>query len=658
MNRFRVPSFLLLFLAYCGVTSAQTVHQFETELDQAQELILSNPDSSLFIIDQVMIEAPPEAYSIRARAYLLEAQIHFYQANYDQATKEAEEGIDLLQNKDSAALLASLYKVYGSIKGAQGNYIQSLQEFYNALELYVKLGDEHSQYAVQNNIGITRLKLGDYQQALEIFLELDSKDHGYPQLDIAIPVNLASIYFNLGDIENAAIQADKALQIMSDSDLRKSGLYYITGNIRLEQGKLTEAQNFYQKSITGYNENNNELGKANPLVGLTKIYVKKQQFDAAETSALEALALAIKYNALPEKSAAYLILYQVAEARDDYKLAFKYLRKYDTYSDSLQNSKLQEQLGRLTAEYEFGKREADLMLLQREQQLETEAAFIRLRIIIISGVMIIILASLIIFILQRNARERKQVNKILEKRNQIIEEEAEKLNEANNIKNRLFSIIAHDLRGPLSSMQGVLSLIEINALSPKELERILPEVAEKFNSTSIMVTNLLQWARSQMEGFKAKPEIFDLAEIYAEKHRLLKARLSEKNLQLNYRPSPMPVYADRNMIDLVLQNLVSNAIKFSNCDDAITITTAEKGEFVEVSVCDNGLGIPEHKLSLLFGDDFYSTDGTNGERGTGLGLMLCKDFVEHNNGEIWVKSTFGEGTKVSFTIPGASQQDN
>lgn len=212
-------------------------------------------------------------------------------------------------------------------------------------------------------------------------------------------------------------------------------------------------------------------------------------------------------------------------------------------------------------------------------------------------------------------------------------------------------MIAHDLRGPLSSLYGVISLIEMNKTSQEELDRLIPNVARRFKYTSTLLNNLLQWAQSQMEGYKVNSEVFDISLIFKNKYALLQTNIEDKNLDIHLPQSEILVFADLNMIDLVVQNLLSNAIKFSHQNGSIHIDTTREGDMVSISVKDHGVGIKEKYLPQLFSDSFFTTKGTMDEKGTGLGLMLCKEFIEKNAGTITVESTYEQGSTFKFTLP-------
>jgi PAS domain S-box-containing protein len=226
------------------------------------------------------------------------------------------------------------------------------------------------------------------------------------------------------------------------------------------------------------------------------------------------------------------------------------------------------------------------------------------------------------------------------------------LQELNQIRNRMFSIIAHDLKGPMNGLLGILQLAQSGVVSEEEIKGILPLLLKNVDTTKALLDNLLHWSKSQLEGEKINRELFDIKEVNNNNLRLFEKHLSEKGIELiDQIPAGMIVYADRDMIDLVLRNLISNAIKFCDTDDTITLSVSVNGEMACIEVADTGRGMSETIVKEVFGLAVTSTSGTRNEKGTGLGLKLCKDFVQKNGGQIIVTSVAGEGSRFSFTLP-------
>lgn len=240
--------------------------------------------------------------------------------------------------------------------------------------------------------------------------------------------------------------------------------------------------------------------------------------------------------------------------------------------------------------------------------------------------------------------------------NQKLKDSETNLKEVISTKDKFFSIISHDLKNPLNSL---ISLSELlikgirDNISVDEILELSKYIHESSKHLFNLLENLLQWASSHTGKLKYVPEIFDLKEIVEETVLLLKLNAENKELHIKSEVKENTlVYADKDMITTIFRNLISNAIKFSNTGDEIVITSGYKKNYVETSVIDNGIGISEENLKKLFRrDELFTTPGTNEEKGTGLGLILSKEFIEKNGGSIWVNSEVNKGTKFTFQIP-------
>lgn len=231
----------------------------------------------------------------------------------------------------------------------------------------------------------------------------------------------------------------------------------------------------------------------------------------------------------------------------------------------------------------------------------------------------------------------------------------EELKELNATKNKLFSIIAHDLRGPIGNLKSFINLMltEKDLFDEEELEKSLQQLYSTSSSTFELLENLLEWAKSQQNKIVFNPEKINIYTITEETILLLSENAKKKSIIIqNQLPKDADVMADKNMITTVFRNLISNAIKFTNANKNIYITALEDEVMTTINIKDEGIGIAPENISKLFGlSDHFTSSGTAGEKGTGLGLVLCKEFVEKNNGKIWVESNVGEGSSFNFTLP-------
>jgi PAS domain S-box-containing protein len=232
---------------------------------------------------------------------------------------------------------------------------------------------------------------------------------------------------------------------------------------------------------------------------------------------------------------------------------------------------------------------------------------------------------------------------------------AEELKNLNASKDKFFSIISHDLRSPFNSLLGLTEFIShyYDDMNPSEVKSSILNVYNSAQQVYNLILNLLEWSMLQSGRLKVEKGVINLAELGVEIINLYKDAADTKQLELvNNINENILVYADKYMIDTIIRNFVSNSIKFTNCGGKIIIKGVINGDNAEVSVTDTGIGISIANQKNLFRiDEQFRRDGTANEKGTGLGLILCKEFIEKNNGVLWVESEEGKGSRFSFTVP-------
>lgn len=255
--------------------------------------------------------------------------------------------------------------------------------------------------------------------------------------------------------------------------------------------------------------------------------------------------------------------------------------------------------------------------------------------------------------------KRLRNNNILEEKltkNQIkIVKQKKELEELNATKDKFFTIIAHDLKNPFNTVIGLTELLmeRYNTYDISKIIEFIKQINKFSNNAFNLLEDLLQWAKSQTGRMEVKPERVDLYELFIENKNLLEDKSIKKDIKINVESiSKEYAFIDRNMISTVIRNLLSNAVKFTKSGGEINLRTNKQGDHFKVEISDNGIGIPEENLIKIFKIDAnISTLGTEEESGTGLGLIISKEFVEKNNGTISVSSKEGEGTTFQFTVP-------
>lgn len=579
------------------------------------------------------------------------------------------------------------YNNIGVIHDYQGNYPEALQCFLKTLAICEQSDDIKTMASTLNNIGVLYESLGDYEQALQYYeRSLVIKKQLEDQHGMALAYN------NLGGVYSALGKEDKGLNYHLKALQMREALGYSRGianslnnigRIYVSQGKLHEALACFEKSYTITREIDDKLGHAYSLQNLALVFHEQKNYQKALFYAQTSYSIAQEINAkIPAKEASKL-LFQTYQALRNYKMAFKYQSLYMSYHDSLRSEANKRKIAHLQSSYEIQKRDAEIALLNKDNRLhEAEARRLgaeaeRKNLFLFASATFLIFLTVLAITLVRYNQQQKRANLLLSKkneeikisnlhlkmknteielRNKEISNQKKILEDLNGIKDRLFSIIAHDFRSPLNSLQGTLSLLQLEAISYDEIKKVLPSIIKKVDYTVSLLDNLLNWSRAQMPGMKTVPVTFDLQSVTEETVHLLKSQAKEKNVLLhNMIPLAIPVYADPEMIKLVIRNLISNAIKFTNPGDMISIKVRDTDEYCQLTIADTGCGIDKSKLRNLFTPGNNSTLGTSNEKGTGLGLLICKDFVEKNGGDIWAESEKGKGSIFYFTIPKSSE---
>lgn len=256
--------------------------------------------------------------------------------------------------------------------------------------------------------------------------------------------------------------------------------------------------------------------------------------------------------------------------------------------------------------------------------------------------------------IKETAQDLETQNLYLHEINNQLTESENNLKKLNRVKDKFFSIISHDLRSPLHSLVGFLDILKkhANVFSPEEMVTFAGNMDSAVQRILELLENLLNWSLSQTNDIDFKPELVDLNEVFIANIDLYRNNAEKKQINLSYEETELSVFADKNMLDFILRNLISNAVKFTEADGQVTVfAKAESEDFIKITVRDTGVGIKAEYMDKIFkSDEHFSSPGTSAEKGTGFGLMLCQDFVYRNGGTLQVESEEGVGTTIMFTL--------
>jgi len=329
----------------------------------------------------------------------------------------------------------------------------------------------------------------------------------------------------------------------------------------------------------------------------------------------------------------------------------KFLQLYTTLSDSLNEQQYNLNAAQLESLFEFDRQVAQIKALERFNANQSKESSLKNYFLLATAV-VIMLAGGLIYGQYRNNKFKNETNKLLKKQNDQIRDQASHLNELNATKDKLFAIIGHDLRGPINSLKMLMNMMKKQMISKEEFEVFLVKLQGNVDHVHLMLNNLLLWSGNQLNGMTSNPESVQVKSIVNENFDLLHEQAVTKKISLlNEVDEKTKVFADPDHLRLVFRNLVSNAIKFTNKGGNITINGKQEADRVILSVTDTGVGMSEETKNLIFQPAAaHSTSGTGGEKGTGLGLLLCKEVIEKNGGAIWVESGPG-GTSMKFSLP-------
>jgi len=425
---------------------------------------------------------------------------------------------------------------------------------------------------------------------------------------------------------------------------------------------------YFEKSIEIQKEGKNDWALFYCYVNLASIFNDIKQPGLQKAYLDSAKIIADDLRMKPVYEAYYKVSLSYYENINDYREVYNQYRLLNAYRDSMKTEGLSHEIARITARYETEKKDREIERQKAQNQ--------KLKLItglLVTGITFLVLLSIL---LVRSSVVKKKINKLLEQKNREILEKNEMLErnaaeilrqrdeiqhqrdeyqKLNATKDKFFSIIAHDLKNPFSGIIGLTDILisDNKSFSEDELREVYADLNQASKVTYSLLENLLMWARTQTKNLQVFPEIIDADRLNKEIISLYEKQAKARNIEMTGRAEPGLQYlADPNMIRTVMRNLVSNAVKFTGNNGIINITAVKKGLFAEISVEDAGQGLDEENIGKLFRIDVNTLSiGDHRDKGSGLGLILCREFVEMNGGEIGVESTPGKGSIFRFTVP-------
>jgi signal transduction histidine kinase len=575
--------------------------------------------------------------------------------SYDFLTKSSEQSLRYAYNAlilatqiDYEKGMAKAERFIGDDYVSQGNYTEALGHLIKALDLCELADDDAETGSVYIDLGEFNLKLRQYKKAIAYYekaADIFKKKNIIKNYTMAIS-NMASAHQKMGNNEKAIQLAHEALataQMNNDTLLLGDNFRTLAG-VFYNKEQYDSAKTNLDKAYFYYNLGNDDEAKLNILQSIGNIYLKKEDPIDAQNCFQKVLNKAEKAGYSYLVTSTYQKLSQVDSMTGNYVRALSYFKRYVQLNDSTESVEKTIEISKINDHRDLEIKQRNIEELTNERDKQAINIRFKNSIVLFFSVLLPLIGFLAMVLLY-NYNQKKEINTQLS-------EQKEELQTLNTVKDRLFSIISHDLRSPLANLEAILKLMESGDLSHEEVMMLSSQLTHNVQETSYMLDNLLQWSKSQMRGILPKKELVNIPELCREVVSFFNAQADKKAIDIRIsKTDSLMTLVDKEMIKLVLRNLVANAIKFTPSGGTIGIEVKnDKGQII-VSVTDSGIGMADSILEKLFTLEGISTQGTQNEKGTGLGLLLCKDFIELNNGKIWAESTVGKGSIFYFSLP-------
>jgi two-component system sensor histidine kinase/response regulator len=599
-----------------------------------------------------------------SNCYMLYGRMYNYLASYKSALHYLNLALDINKKYANETYESDCYKNIGIVYYSEGQLSTALDYYYKALYLSIKLQNKLFMAADYNDIGVVLQSMELYPKALDYFRKSLKLFEGTKSLN-----GVGTIYENIGEIMLKQNKYDKAISYLNKSLViakkqdDKEGLMSDYTDLGVGYGytrRFKEAASNLDSALKITRTYKDVYNETITLIGFATVYNLEKDYKNAYKYAMEGQGLAIKLGNVSVRSNAALQLNKTLAGLGKFDRAYTLLRQYIELKDSLNNNESIQKLTSYNLEINFDAKKKQLAQQQHERDLLYQQRMSQQRLINTIFSIIILGMIAVSMVYYRQKRKQQKINAMLEEKNHevlaqktSIDEQAQKLNDLNTLKDRLISVLAHDLRAPLSTLRGLFDLLQDDTISHEQMLEMIPGVLKKLEYTSDFLDTLLFWINSQMENFESSAKNFYVKDIVSFEADNYQEQAALKGITLiDSVAEDVVASADPNSIRIVIRNLITNAIKFSREGDTIEIA-AERGdsENYVITVKDTGTGMSEDQLKKLFKSKVNSKAGTQNESGTGMGMLFCKDLVERCSGRIWVNSKQGEGTAFSFTVP-------
>lgn len=556
----------------------------------------------------------------------------------------------------------------------------ALSYYVEALEIYQKLGDEKRISVCLNFIGGVYYQKKEYDHALDYYLSsLGYREVSGDKTEIAdILNNVAMIYKNMENYEKSLEYYSQALDYykkLGNENKYAATLNHI-GNLYMKQQKNDAALEWLKRAYYVRRELNDLSGFARSGLDIGQIYMSQRKYDAAHAYLNKALEIARNVKSFELKRDAYFAMYQLAVKQRKHKEALNHHVYYVTWKDSVFNHETLKHLSKVQMQNETERRkiqldyenkqkqrEIDRLKKNREEResyylLKTESGRQTRNLVITIAISLFLVLVLLVnryVVKMRTNRKLKKFNNDLSELNSSLKQSEKELTRLNATKDKFFSIIAHDLKNPFTALVSLTDILyqKMDTMDSTRKNELLSQINRAAKNTYLLLENLLEWSRAQQGQLQFNAENIDLYHLVDEIVNLQLAAANQKDISLDVQIGQhFDVFADKYMLSFILRNIIGNAIKFTPNSGHVVISAHSNQKNVILQITDTGLGMNKRVVEQLFDlNHHYTTEGTNKEKGAGLGLILVKEFVNRHQGLISVQSAPGQGSTFKILLP-------
>lgn len=619
-----------------------------------------------------VIESEKLSYTLEYKRGI--AEVAYYKAliyaeknDYINAINDYTKAKSLFNELKDTLGIAKVNNSIGLFEIKRGNYTKGLQYSLSAIKELEKRQLKSDLLLAYNSLAKAYHNINNYDKAIDFYLKtLKTQEELNDKKGIDISNNI------LGDLYSIKKEHRKSIdyyeKVLANSQPNSDSIYGVIypkiGGEYLQFNDYDNANKYLEQGLQINRRLNNKEGLLIALIQLGNLNLQQNKLAIAEAQILEAGDIAKDTNNERELLKHYKLMKALDSIRNRFDKAFVWQRAYYDLKNKLSKSNIEAdddaiEIQDLDLSLNFDQKTPDQNRPVSTPEIsDTQKDLDRLQIFFYAllAALAIVSTFLILIYIKRNsslkyAQELEEKNIKIELQNEAFQEQTKHLENVNNVKDKLFSIISHDLKDSLSSINSFIDLLKDGSLTRAEFDNLIPELSENANNASLLLFNLLNWSKSQMQSLKPSPSLFDVQEVFMDKVKLIEQRLESKGIELVDHSLRDFAYADKSMIEIVIQNLLANALKFSKNGDKITISNHISNGHCIISVADTGVGISKQNIEKLFKSNSFTTMGTNNEKGTGLGLSICKELVELNNGKIWVDSTVNVGSTFYVQLP-------